>query len=136
MDKGLLTMLAVGAAIVYFATHFSGDNELDDDISWSVQEKKKGYEKYYEEDALGDMVLNLSSLSLDQAKQIWPTTPTAKKIAGILPDFNLAKTEVKNSITKGAFRDYLLEYLDGLEGRFLSGELNSERTRKALMSFQ
>jgi hypothetical protein len=136
MDKGLLLILAIGIAIVYFATSFSGDKPIDEDISWSVSEKKHTYDRYYEKDALGDRVLNLSSVSRDQAKKIWPTTPTGKKIASLLPDFALARTEVSNNVVKGAFQVYLLEYLDNLEERFLAGEINGDRAQRALLGLQ
>ena len=136
MDKGLLVIVAIGIAIVYFATNFSGDKPVDGDISWSVDEKTHAYDRYYEKDALGDRVLNLSSVSRDQAKTIWPTTPTGKKIASLLPDFALARTEVSNNVVKGAFREYLLEYLDNLEGRYLAGEINGDRAQRALLGFQ
>ncbi len=136
MDKGLLIMIAIGIAIVYFATNFSGDKPADNSVSWTVPDKKHSYDPYYETDLLGDRVLNLTSVSLDQAKRIWPTTPTSKTIAKLLPDFTLAKTEITNRIVKGAFRHYLLEYLEQLEGKYLAGEINSERVQKAMMRLQ
>jgi hypothetical protein len=136
MEKGLLVIVAIGIAIVYFATNFSGDKPVDGDISWSIDKKKHAYDQYYEKDALGDLVLNLSSVSRDRAKKIWPTTPTGKKIASLLPDFALARMEVSNRVVKGAFREYVLEYLENLEGRYLAGEINGDRAQKALLRFQ
>ncbi len=136
MDKGLLIIIAIGAVIVYFATNFSGDKAIDSDISWGVSKEKHSYDPYYEIDALGERVLNLSTVSLDRARKIWPTTPTGKKISALLPDFGLVRIEIMNDVVEGPFRHYLLEYLDKLEGRFLAGEINEDRAQKTLLQLQ
>jgi len=136
MDRGLLIVIAIGAVIVYFATSFSGDGAMDsDDTSWSVSKKNK-LDAYYEKDVLGNKVLNFSSVALAQAKTIWPSTPTAHKIASSIPDFDLARLQAENSIVKGAFRQYVLHYLDKLEGKFLVGEIRSDQAQKALVNFR
>jgi len=135
MDKGLFIIIAIGAAIVYFATNFSGDTPVDSDITWSNTQKDHSL-PYYEEDVLGNNVLNFSSIPLTQAKSIWPSTPTAKKIAATLPDFDLARLQAENGIVKGAFRQYVLKYLDKLEGKFIVGEIRSDQAQKALLNFR
>ena len=135
MDKGLFVIIAIGAAIVYFATSFSGDAPIDRDITWSNTQKDHSL-PYYEEDVLGNRVLNFSSIPLAQAKSIWPSTATAKKIAATLPDFDLARLQAENGIAKGAFRQYILKYLDKLEGKFLVGDIGSEQVQKALLNLR
>jgi len=70
------------------------------------------------------------------SKSIWPSTPTAKKIAATLPDFDLARLQAENGIVKGAFRQYVLKYLDKLEGKFIVGEIRSDQAQKALLNFR
>jgi hypothetical protein len=135
MDKGLLVIVAIGAAFIYFAINIFNTSSSGDGSEWSVPDDKPQYAQYYVKDALGDDVLNFASVSLDQAKSIWPSTPTGKNITSILPDFDLARTEIDNRIVNGAFKKYLLEYLEGLKGRFLSGEINSGQAQKALLKF-
>jgi hypothetical protein len=136
MDKGLLVIAAIGAAIIYFAMHFSDDSGNGNELGWEVRSREKPYEKYYEKDALGDDVLNVTSLSLSQAKSLWPTTPTSKIIAKALPDFGLARTLVGNHVKNGAFKTFLYDYLEKLEGRFLVGEINSDQAKKALINLK
>ena len=136
MEKGLLIIAAIGVAIIYFATNFSGDKPADNDISWSVSNKNDQLSPYYEEDVLGNLVLNLSKVSLDQAKSIWASTPTAQKIASIVPDFDLARINIENNVVDGAFRRYLLAFLEKLEGRFQSGKIQSDQARKALLNLR
>ncbi len=52
----------------------------------------------------------------------------------MLPNFELAKAEIGNSIVDGAFKAYLLKYLENVEGRFLVGELNKAKAQKALLT--
>ena len=136
MDKGLLVIAAIGVAIIYFATNFSGDKPADNDVSWSVSNKNDKLSPYYEEDVLGNRVLNLSKVSLDQAKSVWPSTPTAQKIASIVPDFDLARIEIENSVVEGTFRHYLLRSLEKLEGRFQSGKIQSDQAQKAMLNLR
>ena len=133
MDKGILVIVAIGIAIVYFATNFSGDKPVDGDVSWSVSDKQHPYDPYYEKDVLGDQVLNLTPLSLERAKALWKTTPTAKRIAAVLPDFDLAITEAGNKIVKGDFKQFILDYLEELKGRYLAGQINGDGAKKALL---
>ena len=135
MDKGLLIIIAIGVGIVYFATHFSGDTPVDSDITWSNTQTDHSL-PYYKKDLLGNRVLNFSSIPLAEAKNIWPSTPTAQKIAATLPDFDLARLQTENGIVKGAFRQYVLKYLDKLEGKFIVGEIRSDQARKALLNFR
>ncbi len=136
MDKGLLVIGAIGVAIIYFATNFSGDKPADNDISWSVSDKNDKLSPYYEEDVLGNRVLNLSKVSLDQAKSIWPSTPTAQEISSIVPDFDLARIEIENSVVEGEFRQYLFQSLEEIEGRFQSGKIQSNQAKKAILNLR
>ncbi len=136
MDKGLLVIVAIGVAIIYFATNFSGDKPADNDISWSVSNKNDKLSPYYEEDVLGNRVLNLSKVSLEQAKSIWTSTPTAQKISSMVPDFDLARIEIENNVVEGAFRQYLLQFLEKIEGRFQSGKIQSDQAQKAILNLR
>jgi len=133
MDKGIFLIIAIGAAIIIFATNFSGDKDFDGDISWSNTSKDR-LPPYYKKDVLGNYVLNVSSISLDEAKKIWPSTPVAKKVASTLPDFDMARLHAENDIEKGKFREYVMKYLDTLEGRFVVGDMHSDQVKKALLS--
>ena len=133
MDKGLLIVVLIGIAFMYFAVNAFKLSSSDDDTKWSSAGDNNPYAQYYEKDALGDDVLNFSSISLTQAKSIWPSTTTGKTIASLLPDFELAKTEISNHIADGTFKKSLLKYLEGIEKRFLSGEISGNQTQNAIL---
>ncbi len=135
-DKGFIIIIAIGAAIVYVAMHFSGGGTLDKDTPWTLSQKKDAVSGYYEKDVLGHRVLNFNPLSLHQAKTLWSQTPTAGEMASALPDFDLAEAKAKNGIVDGAFKRFFLEYLDRLKGRFLSGEIRADQTPDAVRNLQ
>jgi len=136
MDKGILIIFAIGAAFIYFAMSMFQVSDSTDDSKWSDSSRDKPYVKYYKEDVLGDKVLDLSGLPLAQAKTIWSTTPTKDKIAEKLPDFSLAKAEARNALAKGEFKQYLLHYLDNLEGKYLGGEVTADQAKEALSTLK
>ena len=135
MGKGLLVMAAIGVAIVYFATNYAGDKPMDS-VPAFLPNKNDKLAPYYEEDVLGDQVLNFSKISLDQAKSIWPSTPTAQEISSTVPDFDLARVEIGNNVAEGAFRQYLLQFLEEIEGRFQSGKIQSNTAKKAILNLR
>jgi len=115
---------------------FQASSEGDDPKWSSLRNDKAPYAKYYKEDVLGDKVLDLSGLTLEQAKAIWPGTPTQDRIAGKLPDFALAKAEARDALKESKFKHYLLKYLDKLEGSYLGGEIDTDQARAALKTLK
>ncbi len=136
MDKGLLIIAAIGIAIIYYATNFAGEKPAEGKTSWSIEGKKHRYDPYYEKDVLGDQVLNLNTLTREKAKAIWKITPTAKRIAKAIPDFDLAIAEARNKVVKGTFKQYLLAYMENLKSRYLAGEINDEQAQKLLIELR
>ncbi len=136
MDKGLIIMIAVGAAFIYFALGLFNTSSSEDDTKWEPDSAKKVYESYYQEDSLGDKVLNLNSLETTKAKTIWAATPAMEQIVSAVPDFELVKAKIGNLLADGPFKSYLLNYVDGLKGRYLTGEIDSEKAKRLLRTLQ
>ncbi len=136
MDKGLIIMVAVGAAFIYFATGLFNTSSSDDDTQWASDSTKKIYENYYQKDSLGDNVLNLNSLDTTKAKTIWAATPAMEQIVKAVPDFELARAKADNLLADGPFKTYLLNYIDKLKGRYLTGEIDSEKAQMLLKTLQ
>ncbi len=133
MGKGIFIIIAIGVAIIYFASNFSGEDDFDGDISWSNTSKDK-LPPYYKKDILGNYVLDVSTISLEEAKKVWPSTPIAQKVSSTLPDFDMARLHAENGIEKGKFREYVLKYLETLEGQYVVGDIQSDQLKKALFT--
>jgi len=136
MDKGILVIFAIGAAFIYFALSMFNISSSTDDKKWAGENEKAPYAQYYKKDAIGDNVLDFSSISLTKAKAIWPTTPTKERIVSKLPNFDLAKEEAGNAISDGAFKQYLLKYLDELDGKYLGGEISADQAKEKLSTLK
>ena len=136
IDKGILVIFAIGAAFIYFALNMFNMSSNSTSQEWSPRVENAPYARYYKKDVLGNDVLDLSSLPLEKAKKVWPTTPTKEHIADEFPDFSLAKAEVKNLIHDGEFKQFLLRYLEKLEGKYFGGELSLEQVKAALSTLK
>ena len=136
MDRGILVIFAIGAAFIYFALSMFNISSSTDDAKWSGSGRKSPSAQYYKKDVLGDEVLDLSSVPLAQAKTIWAASPTKERIVSKLPDFSLAKAEAGNAVSDGKFKQYLLKYLDELEGKYLGGEISADQAKEALSTLK
>jgi len=132
VDKGIIVIIAVGVAFVYFATGMFKTSDSQDDTKWAYSAPEKTYKNYYVKDALGDNVLNFNSLSLDQSKIMWSSTPEMKKVIDDLPDFELAKADAGNALVDGEFRTYLLGYIAELGRKYLAGQTNLMEAKQSL----
>ncbi len=131
MEKGLLVIIAVGAVFGYFALSLFNTSSSADDSKWtSASGKSDKYSAYYKKDSIGDMVLSLDSIPLDKAKSIWASTPTGAKIVEMIPDFEAAQNEIDLSVADGEFKNYLLKYMQDLQERFLTGDVDGDRAKK------
>ncbi len=136
MDRSILIIFAIGAAFIYFAMSMFAVSSGKEDAKWSVDDRNAPYAQYYKKDVLGDPVLDLSEVSLAQAKTIWSTTPTKDRIVGKLPDFSLAKSEADLTIVNGEFKQYLLKYLSHLEEKYIGGEITADQARNKLSTLK
>jgi hypothetical protein len=131
MEKGLLVIIAVGALFGYFALSLFNTSSSTDDSKWtSASGERDAYSAYYKKDSIGDMVLNMDSVSLDKAKSLWGSTPTGAKISEMIPDFEAARNEIDFSVADGNFKNYLLKYLRDLQEEFLTGAVDSDKAKK------
>ena len=132
MIKGMMVILAIGAAFIYFSINmYNTAAEENDEVRWAGDPQGR-YSQYYREDVTGDPVLDLNSLSMDRAKAIWKEVGTREAILSTLPDFELAKTEAANQIAEGPFRNKVIDTLKRLQEKFLTGEITLEQARTQL----
>jgi len=136
MDKGLIIMVAVGAVFAYFAIGLFNTSSSQDDSRWLPDSEKNIYEEYYKKDNLGDKVLNLNSLEMTKAKSIWSKTKDARKLADDIPDFDMAKSEADILLEEGNFKTFLLQYIEKLRGRYLAGEIDSDKAKELIKTLK
>jgi len=131
MERGLLVIVAVGVIFGYFALNMFRTAATDETPQWNGVAEDK-YAQYYTKDVLGDRVLDLNALPLEQAKTIWRQMPTGKELTMLLPDFDTVRTEAANELAEGPFRDYLLKKIDTLKSKFLVGDITIDEAKKQI----
>jgi len=133
MGKGFLIMVAVGALFAYFVYNFVGSIEDSDSSSYSTNEQRaEEFAKYYKKDEIGDYILDLSSVPLSTAKNIWAESSVKKEIMKNFPNFEMMHELAIEKIKACKFRGFLLKRLEGVQSDFLSGCISSEEAAKLL----
>jgi hypothetical protein len=138
-DKGLLVLAIVGVAFAYFVFNFVGDVENEDihkieslNPSNAEERKKKEILEYYRQDVTGTPILDLSGVSIENAKRIWKESPTKKRIMQLFPNFHLMRDMIKLKLAPSEFRDLLLEKLSQIESDYLSGTISSYKAKEEI----
>jgi hypothetical protein len=133
MDKGLIVILAAGAAFIYFAMSLFNTSSSTDDSQWTdASSSKSTYSRYYKQDSVGDKVLDLNSIDTDEATKIWATAPVEQKVSDAIPDFDLAKDQASNALTDGTFKKRVLNYIHKLQNRYITGEIDADQAKKLI----
>ncbi len=133
MGRGILILVGVGAIFAYFVTNFVHNIEEEDPNVYGVDENNaKKYAKYYSKDAIGDLVLDPSSISIETAKKVWASSPIKNDILDLFPKFDLIKDSIKSRLKNSEFKSYLLKKIGEIEDSFLAGEIDSDKAKKMI----
>jgi len=137
MLKGFVILVGVGVLFAYFVFNFVGNVEEDDETSVASQDKRKAeeYAKYYHKDAAGNRVLDFSNAPLSKAQAVWKESPIRQKIIEQVPQFEYMKEMINIYLAKSPFRDRLLKRLEKIEGKYLSGSIDTDEARRLLEDF-
>ena len=137
MNKGLIVIIAIGLAFMYFAINITGiAEETTPGLESSQSKRAKEYAAYYKTDFNGDAVLDLSKASLAKSKEVWRTSPIKDSILGYFPDFDTMRQMLENQLVDSEFKTFLIKKLNEVEGDYTSGAKNSDQAKKALMNLQ
>ena len=137
-DKGFFILVIVAAGFVYFVFNFVSnvqDEKLGKTDYYDLNgpgDTQKQISKFYTQDVTGSEILDLSGVSIEQAKEIWRKSPTKNQILQLFPNFKLMKDMIKLKLAPSEFRDYLLQEVDNVESDYLAGTLSSFEAKKRL----
>ena len=137
MDKGLIVIIAVGLAFMYFAINITSiAEETTPGLESSQSKQAKEYAAYYKTDFNGDAVLDLSKASLAKSKEVWRTSSIKDSVLGYFPDFDTMKQMLENQLANSEFKTFFIKKLNDIEGDYMSGTKNSDQAKKALTNLQ
>jgi len=133
MDKSLFIFIAIGIGFLYFITSFVGDIQKEDDKYQNVayQEKHK-YDQYQSVDSIGQTILDLTNVDFKMQASAWNASELKDDFLNNFPDFSAMKTFVKERVRGEIFQKKLIENIDIVEGKYISGTINAEKAKREL----
>lgn len=133
MDKNLLIFIAVGIAGIYFVTNFIGDIQKEDDRFQNTSyNEKQQYDQFMSKNSIGLDIVDVAGQPADVQIMVWNQSKLKKKMVDYFPDFDTMKLFAKERTRGEVLAPALLKHIDRVEGRFLSGTIDSEQARKEL----
>ena len=135
------TMVFAGVVIFVIISWLVGFiNTLHDDVdvNYGFQEKAmiSGDKSNYTVDAQGNEVLKLDTLSYQEKKNLWKHSLLKEDMLELFPRFSEIKYFIENHIEDdGAFKEALLEHVEGVELKYIGGTLTGESAKSTLSNF-
>jgi hypothetical protein len=94
-----------------------------------VEDKDK---KYHIKDSLGQVVFNGAGLSLAEKKDIWSRSPLKAEMINKFPKFNLMKIFVKDRVEDADLQKAILNQIEKVQDKMMSGSINSNDAKYEL----
>jgi len=135
------TMIFAGVIIfiiVSWLTGFVNDLNDDVDVSYGFHEKAvlTGDKSNYRVDVNGREVLQLQTLSMQEKKNLWNSSPLKAEMLARFPDFSEIHYFINNQVADdGLFKQELLNYIDGVQEEYIGGTISDEQARIRLSKF-
>ncbi len=125
MNKTAVVAGVIIFSIVYLLTGFVNGLNDEVDVSYGFHEKEL---------IAGDKVIN-STLSLEENKKIWNSSPLKIEMLTLFPRFEEMKEFVNNNIEDDTFKNRLLTHIDDVQEKYIGGTLTQESAKASLSKF-
>ena len=135
------TMIVAGVVIFIIVSWLTGFiNKLNDDVdvSYGFHEKSvvTGDKSNYTVDMNGKEVLQLSSLSMQEKKDLWNDSVLKKDMLALFPNFLEMEEFINNQVEDdGIFRKKLLEHIKNVEEEYIGGSISKDKAKAHLSKF-
>jgi len=133
MDKSLFIFIIIGVGSIYLVTHFVNDIQSEDDAYYN---NKHQYDKYQKFDRVGRSILVVEGTDATIQKAAWNISPTKVEFFELFPNYTGMKKFVKERVKGDIIQKKLLQTLNRVEDKFISGTLNAEQAKNALNSLK
>jgi len=85
----------------------------------------------------GEELLILNGVSENKKILMWQNSPIKKEIIEYFPNMQKIYNEIENRVVDdGEFKERLLEYIDYIQGEFLSGNITQQELKKSLLELK
>lgn len=123
MNKTLVIVGVIVVSIVYWLTGFINGLNDEVDVSYGFHEKEL---------ITGEKVIN-STLSIEENRKIWNSSPLKKEMLALFPKFQEMKEFVNNNIEDDTFKNKLITNIDNVQEQYIGGKL-TPNSAKAYLS--
>jgi hypothetical protein len=130
MFKGLVFLLIIGFSGAYIVKNFVGEIQEETGAYSSAKKTAQIDQKYYRENSIGELVLDLEGTPDNKQIRVWDESPVKTDLLAAVPDFEemryIAQERLCGSPIKEKVKGAILE----AENSFVSGELKAEEINK------
>ncbi len=109
--------------------------EMDDLSSKSAKIESTQYSSYYSLNEIGDSVLTLKGLSLEKKIDIWKNSSLKDEMILDFPDIDIMSEFIRDRVIDDEkFKQDFIDYMEYIQGRYLSSEITQDEFREALLN--
>jgi uncharacterized protein with ACT and thioredoxin-like domain len=130
MFKGLLFLLVIGFSGAYFVKNFVGELQDETSVYSSTKQSAKINQKYYRENSIGQLVMDLEGVTDNEQIKIWENSPVKADILATIPNFEEMRYIAEERIYGFPIKEKVNEAVSKAEKAFVSGELKTEEVNK------
>jgi len=137
MDKSFMIFMALGVGGLYYVTNTVTDIQEGEPALQSEEYKEKHkFEKYQTVDSIGQDILDVTDVPLQEQIEAWNNTPLKRECLSLFPDFGEIKLFVKERLRGDGLKSYLTNAISKIEADFFSGKINAEDAQRRLDRIQ
>lgn len=135
MDKNLFIFILIGLGALYFVTDFVGKIQEKDEIyrinRYIIEHQ---YAKYQNVDSVGRPILVVNNADEKVQIEAWNFSALKVEFLALFPNYLEMKKFTKERIRGEYLQKRLILIINDVEGKFYSGEINTEQAKRMLDS--
>ncbi len=109
--------------------------EMDNLSSKSAKTESTQYSSYCSLNEIGDSVLTLKGISLEKKIDIWKNSSLKDEMILDFPDIDIMSNFIRDRVIDDEkFKQAFIDYMEYIQGRYLSGEITQDEFREALLN--
>jgi len=99
----------------------------------SIKKKDNQYSSYYALNDSGENILLLTKISQKEKIKIWKNSTIKDEILDNFPNIeDISKDINRKIIDDNNFKERLIDYIEYIQGKYLSGEITQDEFREAI----
>ncbi|MEJ2496511.1 MAG: hypothetical protein P8Y43_03365 [Sulfurovaceae bacterium] len=130
MFKGLVFLLIIGFSGAYIVKNFVGEIQEETGVYSSAKKIAQTNQKYYRENSIGELVLDLEGTPDNEQVRIWQESPVKSDILAAAPNFEEMRYIAQERLCGSPIKEKVNGAISEAENDFVSGELKAEEIDK------